>query len=87
MLKRAGQFLNDGGFVYVELPDGEIAVRYGAEREEIMIDHLHVFSMTSLVLLAQRAGFTVYEAERIHEPSTKYTLRVFMGKQNTIKGN
>jgi len=87
MLKRAGQFLNDDGFIYVELPDGEVATRYGAEREEIMIDHLHVFSMTSLVLLAQRAGFTVYEAERLHEPSTKYTLRVFMGKQNTIKGN
>jgi hypothetical protein len=64
--------------VYVELPDGEAAAADGAEREEFFIEHSHVFSMSSLCLLARQAGFSADCIERVHEPSTKYTLRAFL---------
>ena len=43
MLARAGDYLKPGGFVYVELPDGEVAVQEGPEREEFFIEHHHIF--------------------------------------------
>ena len=78
MLARATEDLNDSGFVYVEVPDGEAAVQDGPGREEFFVEHWHVFSAASLALLASRAGFIVREIERIHEPSGKYTLRAFL---------
>ena len=71
--------LAEGGTVYVELPDGEVAARFGPDREEFYIEHIHVFSMASLCLLAMRAGFDVRVATRLHEPSDKYTLVAFLG--------
>jgi hypothetical protein len=64
--------------VYVELPDGEGAATDGPGREEFFIEHLHVFSMASMCLLAARAGFSVQLAERLREPSGKFTLYAFM---------
>jgi SAM-dependent methyltransferase len=81
MLRRSCQTLAPGGFVYVELPDGEMAARDGAEREEFFIEHLHVFSFASLAMLADRAGFTPVSIERLREPSTKFTLRAFLVPQ------
>jgi 2-polyprenyl-3-methyl-5-hydroxy-6-metoxy-1,4-benzoquinol methylase len=78
MLRRAAALLDEGGFVYVELPDGEAAGRDGADREEFFIDHHHVFSAASAVLLVERAGFRAVSIERVREPSGKYTLRAFM---------
>jgi len=78
MLRRAAAFLKDGGFVYVELPDGEAAAAEGGEREEFFIDHHHVFSFASAILLAARAGFHAVTVERLREPSSKYTLRAFL---------
>jgi len=80
MLSRAQRFLKEGGFVYLELPDGEEALRESPLREEFTIDHFHAFSMASIVLLGQRAGFTVLTAERMREPSRKYTVRAFLRK-------
>jgi hypothetical protein len=60
------------------LPDGEVASQHGSDREEFTIDHLHVFSMTSACLLSARAGFEVVSASRIVEPSTKYSLCLFL---------
>jgi 2-polyprenyl-3-methyl-5-hydroxy-6-metoxy-1,4-benzoquinol methylase len=80
MLARAAMFLRPGGFVYVEVPDGEAAAADGPGREEFFIDHHHVFSMASLALLSVRAGFRVRALERLQEPSTKYTLRAFLEK-------
>jgi SAM-dependent methyltransferase len=77
MLARAHRFLAPGGFVYVELPDGERASRDGAGREEFFIEHLHVFSFVSIAMLAEAAGFVPVAVERLQEPSTKYTLRAF----------
>lgn len=78
VLAQAKDYLEPGGFVYVELPDGEIAVHDGPGREEFFIEHWHIFSMSSFVLMAANAGFIVEEIERLQEPSTKYTLRAFL---------
>lgn len=78
MLKRSGQFLKHGGFIYIELPDAEKAACEGEFREEFFIEHLHVFSLSSVRILAKKAGFEVLAVERLQEPSTKYTLRAFL---------
>jgi 2-polyprenyl-3-methyl-5-hydroxy-6-metoxy-1,4-benzoquinol methylase len=78
MLQRAHGALEEGGTVYVELPDGECAAQDGPGREEFCIEHVHVFSLASLCLLAMRAGFVVRSAERLREPSDKYTLYGFL---------
>jgi len=79
MLARSRQFLNPSGFVYIEVPDAERAAadadHFG--REEFFIEHHHVFSYASAALLATRAGFDVLGIERLREPSTKYTIRLF----------
>lgn len=78
MLAKTAEHVREGGFVYVELPDGEGAVSDGPGREEFCIDHPHVFSGASLTMLAVRAGFSVLTIERLREPSGKYTLRAFL---------
>ena len=78
MLRRAHAVLAADGTVYVELPDGECAAADGPGREEFFIEHRHVFSLASLCLLAMRAGFVVRCAERLREPSAKYTLYGFL---------
>lgn len=78
LLAKSADHLLPGGVVYVEVPDGEAAVRDGPGREEFFIDHPHIFSAVSLAFLARRAGFIMLELERLQEPSMKYTLRVFL---------
>lgn len=78
MLECARPLLSPGGFVYVELPDGEAAEQAGPEREEFFVDHHHVFSMGSMSLVAAKAGFRVVRSERLREPSGKYTLRGYL---------
>jgi 2-polyprenyl-3-methyl-5-hydroxy-6-metoxy-1,4-benzoquinol methylase len=78
MLARGRHFLRPGGFVYVELPDAELAFADGAGREEFFIDHHHIFSAASFAVLAQRAGYHVSSLARLQEPSTKYTLWAFL---------
>ena len=78
MLERSKNFLKTGGYVYVEVPDGEAAEAEGPQREEFFIEHHHVFSAVSTILLAKCAGFTVNTLERIREPSMKFTLRAFL---------
>lgn len=77
-LAAAADHLLPDGFVYVELPDGEMAEADGPDREEFFIDHHHVFSLASTALLARQAGFVPVSVERLREPSTKYTLRAFL---------
>lgn len=78
MLAKARNYLKSQGLVYIELPDGERAAEHGQGREEFFIDHHYIFSASSLCLLAQKAGFMVELVERIHEPSSKYTLYAFL---------
>lgn len=77
MLARAARHLREEGFAYFEVPDADEASPLGKERQEFVIDHRHVFSAASAVLLAQRSGLIVRKLERLHEPSGKYTIRVF----------
>lgn len=76
MLARAVPLVARGGAVYVELPDadGAAADRDGYHREEFFIEHLHVFTRASTRLLGERAGLDVEHAERIVEPSGKFTI-------------
>lgn len=78
MLQKSKDYLKPNGVVYIELPDGEIAMKDGKEREEFCIEHIHVFSFTSLSMLIDLAGFETIHMERLQEPSTKYTLRAFV---------
>jgi SAM-dependent methyltransferase len=83
LLARAARHLAPGGFIYVEVPDGEAASSEGFGREEFFIEHHHIFSAASLALLAARAGFSQLTQERLREPSTKFTLRAFLGRPQT----
>lgn len=78
MLAKAKTHLQPGGFIYIEVPDGERAGEDGPGREEFFIDHLHIFSPASLAILIQRAGFWLVRLERLKEPSGKYTLWAFL---------
>ena len=77
MLQKAIAIVKPGGGIYVEVPDIAAASDPdGKEREEFTIDHLHVFSAASAILLGERAGLFVVAFDRIREPSGKYTLRI-----------
>lgn len=80
MLAKSASYLGENGLVHLELPDGEAAVHAGPDREEFFIDHHHVFSMASMAVLVAKAGFRLLRAERLHEPSGKYTLCGFAVK-------
>lgn len=81
MLQKGKDFLKPGGFIYIELPDGEAAKSDGPGREEFFLEHYHIFSAASTCLLAKKAGFHIIQKERLQEPSTKYTLRAFLNKE------
>ena len=78
MLSQSREYLEKGGVVYVELPDGEAAARDSFLREEFFIDHNHVFTFSSISMLAKRSGYRAQLLERLREPSSKYTLRIFL---------
>jgi 2-polyprenyl-3-methyl-5-hydroxy-6-metoxy-1,4-benzoquinol methylase len=77
MLAAAAGHLLPGGFVYVEVPDGDAAAHDGPGREEFFIEHLHAFSPASVAALVLRAGLSPVRVERLREPSGKYTLVAF----------
>ena len=78
ILQNTHDWLLEKGFVYIELPDGETAICHGPEREEFYVEHIHIFSISSTIALANKAGFLVKEISRIKEPSGKYTIRAFL---------
>jgi 2-polyprenyl-3-methyl-5-hydroxy-6-metoxy-1,4-benzoquinol methylase len=82
VLKKCGTEIKSGGFVYIELPDGENASKdpAGYNRQEFFIDHYHAFSMSSMEMLIRTCGFLPLCLERLREPSRKYTLRAFLTK-------
>lgn len=77
MLRRASRATRAGGFVYVEVPDGEGAASEGQGREEFFVEHHHVFSAASLSATVERAGLSVARLERYRDPSSKFTLACF----------
>ncbi len=79
-LQKTNKNLDNSGIIYLEVPDAEKASKYGKNREEFFIDHLHVFSKVSLKLMCKKAGFEILHISRIKEPSGKYTLYGFLKK-------
>lgn len=84
MLRKARTMLRPGGFVYIEVPDGESAVQEGFHREEFFVDHWHVFSASSLALMGSRSGLGISLLKRIREPSGKFTLCAFLDPQDVV---
>ncbi len=78
MLVRARDLLAQGGFVYIEVPNGEAAASEGQGREEFFIEHQHAFSLQSTAMLAAHAGFQAVLIKTLREPSGKFTIRAFL---------
>lgn len=76
LLQRAKRNLRTEGIVYVEVPDGEGALLHpdGPEREEFFVEHLCAMSLASVALISRAAGYLTLVAERIREPSGKFTI-------------
>ncbi len=79
LLKLSASFLMNRGFVYLELPDGEAALRHDdiERREEFYIEHETTFTQESTRWLIRQAGLQVAMLQSIHEPSDKYTVYAF----------
>jgi SAM-dependent methyltransferase len=77
-LAAAKSCLNEDGIVYVELPDGEMAIELGSDRQEFFLEHYYAFGFASLALLAKKAGFSIRRMERIIDPSGKRTIFAFL---------
>lgn len=77
-LARARGSLTEHGAAYIEVPDGTAASIVGADREEFFIEHHHVYSVASLTMTAEMAGFRVERLERLREPSGKFTIRALL---------
>lgn len=69
--------IKNNNFFYIEVPDATEASKEGKYREEFTIDHLHVFSMQSLMLLIKKSKFQNFKIQRIRENSGKFTLIAF----------
>ncbi len=80
ILSKTRELLTGRGVVYLELPDGENALKNGGaiEREEFYIEHFTIFDLPSLRFLAAKSGFRELLVGSLHEPSDKYTLYGFL---------
>lgn len=76
MLRRALGNLQPGGFIYVEVPDGEAALSHpdGPCREEFFVEHRCAMSLASLAIVVRVAGLSPVRMERTVEPSGKFTI-------------
>jgi 2-polyprenyl-3-methyl-5-hydroxy-6-metoxy-1,4-benzoquinol methylase len=78
-LLRAKNFLKSDGIIYIELPDGDIALRQGeiSSRQEFFIEHLAIYNPKSMQKLLEITGLKVIKMEQIIEPSGKATIYSF----------
>ena len=88
-LELARQHLAPGGGVYVELPDGDLALSLGScdQRNEFNVEHLVIYTLPALQYLAEAAGFTVTEEGSMVEPSGKATLYGFLTPIEPVEGS
>lgn len=86
-LSKAKDFLNQDGFVYIELPDAYGALGAGtmAERPEFFAEHYTVFTEKSLKWIVEATGFQCIDYRKIHEPGDKFTLYAFLKPLKTKK--
>ena len=85
MLNKCFEDLENDGFLYLEVPDGENAKCFNEDylSEEFFIEHFHVFSKNSLISLMERLSFLVLSADCIREPSGKFTIYAFLKTNRT----
>ncbi len=74
---KAKKFLKPGGFFYIELPDGENALKNEYLSEEFFIEHHFIFNCKSFDFLLSKSGLTSMKMESIVDPSGKYTIFSF----------
>ena len=78
MLLQSTLHLKSGGLLYIELPDGETALKEsGPDREEFFVEHFDAYSRKSLELLMHSVKFKTLTIDQVYEPSGKFTLRAF----------
>jgi SAM-dependent methyltransferase len=77
LLKYCGEFITERGFIYLEVPDVR-AAEISAEREEFTIEHHHVFSISSIDIMANECGMEIQQIYRLIEPSGKHTIRAIL---------
>jgi ubiquinone/menaquinone biosynthesis C-methylase UbiE len=82
ILKKINKIVNLESIFYLEVPDGEGALKdkMKFEREEFFADHHHVFSKKSFKTILIKSGFKIKLMKKIKEPSSKYTLFAFVMK-------
>lgn len=78
MLGRVREVLHQDGLVYLELPDGEAALKDTPARQEMFLEHYCAYSMASMALLILKSGFRCDYLDRLRQRSGKYTLRAFL---------
>jgi SAM-dependent methyltransferase len=83
-LNAAKKYLNKKGYVYIELPDGEEAIKVSHFRQEFFLEHYYAFTSASICLLADIAGFSVVSLQKIKDPSGKHTLAGFLKAENNF---
>ena len=86
LLRKAGGHLKKSGFIYIELPDGEAALRNNVltDREEFFIEHYTIFSKRSVRGLSELASLSAIKSESIIEKSGKYTIFSFVEKRHPL---
>ena len=78
MLLQSTSHLKSGGLLYIELPDGETALKEsGPDREEFFVEHFDAYSRKSLKFLLNSVKFKILKIDQVCEPSGKFTLRAF----------
>lgn len=80
-LKNYLKHLKKNGFIYIEVPNVDAKEDpLGYEREEFFIEHHHIFSKLSLILMLSKLRLNIIQIKKIREPSSKYTLFCFAQK-------
>ena len=60
-LNSSKKFLNKNGYVYLELPDGDEAIKVGHLRQEFFLEHYYAFTSASMCLLAVESGLKLLD--------------------------
>lgn len=79
-LLKAVKLLKKNGYIYIELPDTEVAAKIGKNREEFTIEHIQGFTLNSINKLIKSLNLKLLEFKRINEPSGKFTFYCFVKK-------
>jgi len=77
----AKKALKDNGLIYIELPDTLSFKLDGNSNEAFASGHYMVYGPQSIQYLFDKANIELYSINRVKEPSGKYTVYAFGGKE------